>query len=77
MRIDKDRAELLQRLVDRITSEMKSQDPIGVENVSNEVWWDTFIERIHPLLDDAIAEYALGSDDIFYMGAYFALRRVA
>jgi hypothetical protein len=72
MKIDKERAKLLHQIVRRIISEMKNQG-LGFD-VSKETWWETFVEKLHPLLDDAIGEYGLGSDDIFYMGAYFALK---
>jgi hypothetical protein len=76
MKIDKERREFLERLANKIMLEMMSQGFTSYENVSDEVWDDAFLELIHPLLDNAIADYKLGAHDIFYMGVWFGGQRV-
>jgi fructose-1,6-bisphosphatase len=75
MKIDKERRKFLERLAEKIMSEMMSKGVTSYEPVSDEVWDDAFLEILHPLLDEAIAEYKLGAHDIFYMGAWFGSQR--
>ena len=70
-KIDKERREFLVKLANRIMLELATKGFTGFENVSDDVWDDAFMESIHPLLDDAIAEYKLGAHDIFFMGVWF------
>jgi hypothetical protein len=44
---------------------MMSQGFIPFENVTDEVWDHAFLESIHPLSDNAGADYKLGAHDIF------------
>jgi hypothetical protein len=67
-KLDKERREFLIGLATKISLETGFT---RFENVSEEVWNDTFLEAIHPLLDDAIGEHGLGAHDIFFMGVWF------
>jgi hypothetical protein len=71
VKLDKERREFLVRLAKKISMEMMTLGFTSFENVSDEVWDDAFLETIHPLLDNAIAEYSLGAHDIFFMGVWF------
>jgi hypothetical protein len=71
MEIDKERREFLYQLADSIMSQIKRKGFTGFEYVDDETWEDAFTEVLYPLLDEAVAEYKLGSLDIFYIGYWF------
>jgi hypothetical protein len=52
-------------------SQIKRKGFTGFEYVDDETWEDAFTEVLYPLLDEAVAEYKLGSLDIFYIGYWF------
>jgi len=74
MEINKERREFLFQLADHIMLQMKRTGFKPDLDVDDETWEAAFTKELHPLLDDAIAEYKLGSLDLFYMGVWFGLQ---
>ena len=75
MEMTKERKILLIDIADDILSKMKELGFTGLEgDIENKTWEEEFIKDLHPLVDEAIAEYKLDGFDIFYMGTWFGLQ---
>ena len=75
MEMTKERKILLIDIADGILSKMTDKGYTEFEgDIEDQTLEDTFIKDLHPLVDEAIAEYKLDGFDTFYMGIWFGLK---
>jgi|GEM_PF-6910388 len=80
MEITNERRKLLIQIADDIMLKLRNKGFTGKgfagvkEDIDDKTWEDAFIKELHPLVDEAIAEYKLGGFDIFYMGVWFGMQ---